>query len=129
MIMPRDEIIRSYREAKKKKAQINILADLNRVSPKEMRAYLQEEGVLQAVEKKPPVLDTPKPLVSPEPLLSKQAFERALRLMKLVEQGASIGTIAHNLGVPFSRAMTLVAMLCTCCEDYISQAEEKEAAP
>lgn len=127
--MASDLIIRSYREAKKKKAQINILADLNRVSPKEMRAYLQEEGVLQEAEKKPPALDTPKPLVSPEPLLSKQAFERALRLIDLVEQGTSIETIAHTLGITFSRAMTLVAMLCIYCEDYIIQTEKRGTAP
>ncbi len=127
MIMPRDEIVRSYREAKKKKAQINILADLNRVSPKEIQELLQEEGILQ--EKKPSILETPKPLVTPEPRLSNHTLEQILQLMKLVEQGASIATIAHALGITFGQAMTLVALLCTYCENYIPQTEKRETAP
>lgn len=42
-----EEIVRSYREAKDKEAQLEILADLNVCSKEEIRRVLVEGGVLQ----------------------------------------------------------------------------------
>lgn len=47
MHMGEGEIIRSYKQSKDKKKQIEILADLNAIKPREMKQYLREVGVLQ----------------------------------------------------------------------------------
>lgn len=129
MIMLKEEIVRSYCEAKKKKAQINILAARNRVTPREIQELLLAEGVLQAGEKPLSLPQKVRPLVSPEPLLSNRSLEKAYLLLALVEKGASIEAIAEALEITFAQTMTLVAMLCTYCENYIAQAEKKGAVP
>ena len=45
LLMPSDEIIASYKDAKDKKKQISILADMNCTTTKEMRNYLLEQGL------------------------------------------------------------------------------------
>ena len=45
MNMTENEIVRSYRAAKNKRQQIEILADLNVVSQDEIKAILKENGV------------------------------------------------------------------------------------
>ena len=46
MHMDEGEIIRSYNQAKDKKKQIEILADLNAIKAAKMKKYLQEVGVI-----------------------------------------------------------------------------------
>ncbi|MBR2132245.1 MAG: hypothetical protein IJ955_06870 [Oscillospiraceae bacterium] len=45
MQMTNEEIVRHYRQAKDKKADIGVLADLNMCSKDEIRAILQDAGV------------------------------------------------------------------------------------
>lgn len=54
MIMTKDEIQASYRDAKNKTTQIGILADLNCCSKKEMRAYLRDQCGFEVFEPKGP---------------------------------------------------------------------------
>lgn len=46
MYMDDGEIIREYNQAKDKKKQIQILADLNNVHRKDMQMFLREAGVV-----------------------------------------------------------------------------------
>ena len=45
MTMSEFEILRDYRQAKDKKEQVKILADMNMCTQKEMKAYLEQHGV------------------------------------------------------------------------------------
>lgn len=45
MQMTESEIVRSYREAKNKRNQIEVLADLNTCTPDDIRAILKNNGV------------------------------------------------------------------------------------
>lgn len=45
MTMTENEIVRNYREAKNKRQQIEILADLNAISQDEIKAILKKNGV------------------------------------------------------------------------------------
>ena len=52
MTMNKEEIARSYREAKYKAAQIGILADLNGCGQDEIKAILEEKGLIVKTERK-----------------------------------------------------------------------------
>lgn len=53
MQMTKGDICKEYREAKRKKAQIQILAELNNVSPDYIKEILKEGGVWQNPGPKP----------------------------------------------------------------------------
>ena len=44
ILMPKEEILRSFKEAKNKTNQIKVLADMNCTTSKEMRNWLIEHG-------------------------------------------------------------------------------------
>lgn len=73
MTMTENEIVKEYKEAKKKNAQIQILAELNCVEPKKIRAILQKHGVYQK----------PGPKMDPDrkPAQINEEFESAVQEM------------------------------------------------
>ena len=83
--MDQSEIVRSYREAKNKEKQIQILADLNGSSPEQIRQILIAAG--EPAEKKRP---GPKPkeirqiIVKPLPDCVKKAITG--RMSRLTEE-------------------------------------------
>lgn len=86
--MDQGEIVKSYREAKNKEKQIQILADLNGSSPEQIRKILIAAG--EPAEKKRP---GPKPkeirqmVVKPLPDCVKKAItERMIRLTEEIEK-------------------------------------------
>lgn len=80
-----EEIVRSYRQAKDRKAQIKILAELNACSVKKIRQTLADEGVL-----------------AEEPQKAKSPAKRfdSERALALYGEGRSDEAIAEALGVP-----------------------------
>lgn len=55
MQMTKGDICKSYKEAKRKKAQVQILAELNQCSPDYIKEILKAEGVWQTPGPKPGV--------------------------------------------------------------------------
>lgn len=89
--MDQGEIVRSYREAKNKEKQIQILADLNGSSPEQIRQILIAAG--EPAEKKRP---GPKPkeirqmVVKPMPDCVKKAItERMIRLTEEIDRATA----------------------------------------
>lgn len=80
MVMSDSEILRQYRDAKNKKAQVGILADLNCCTKKEISEKLASLGVLNVEQESP---------------FGKQ-FE------ELYNQGMSDAEIAEKMGAPKS---------------------------
>lgn len=73
MNMTNEEIVRDYQQARNKSKQLKILADLNCVSPGEIRQVLAQAGVAgvkmpeRIVKRKPaPVIPEPAPAAPPE---------------------------------------------------------------
>ena len=87
MIYSAEEIVRSYRTAKNPKAQIQVLADLNACSPKEIRQVLVGEGVL------PRETEAAKKPKNAPPKRFDEAVARVL-----YEEGADDETIARAAG-------------------------------
>lgn len=74
MNMTNEEIVRDYQQARNKSKQLKILADLNCVSPGEIRQVLAQAGVPgvkmpeRIVKRKPaPAIPEPAPTAPPEP--------------------------------------------------------------
>lgn len=87
MIYSAEEIVRSYRTAKNPKAQIQVLADLNACSTKEIRQVLVGEGVL------PRETEAAKKPKNAPPKRFDEAVARVL-----YEEGADDETIARAAG-------------------------------
>lgn len=120
--MTHEEIIRNYRQAKNKKRQIQILADMNHTTKQAIRELLREAGVpLPAPGPQPPVSSGP-PVSSPQ-IGTNTALTRSVHLIELVERGTSAAEIAEVLGVSYGQALTWVARLCVLCEEYIAATE------
>ena len=88
MTMTENEIVKEYKEAKKKTAQIQILAELNCVDPKEIRMILQKHGVYQKPGPKPvlsgtnvPDQATVPPMPKKKPATINEDFENAVQEM------------------------------------------------
>jgi len=75
------EICREYHQAKNPGKQIDILADLNRCTPEEIKAVLQEAGELKKAAAK------------------EDRAEIEMRLIELVEQEYSNAEIAEKMGL------------------------------
>lgn len=91
MIMTDGEIITSYNQAKNKKSQVTVLADLNAVSVMEMELHLETLGLLTRSSPKPPA-----------PLKSKPVMDE-LRAMELFKEGKSDLEISEMLGEPITK--------------------------
>lgn len=79
--MTPEEICKDYRQAKKPKQQIKILAELNLCTPEEITAILQDAGELKSEAVKGNKEETKK------------------RLIELFEQGYSNAEIAEQMGL------------------------------
>lgn len=115
------DIITDFRQAKDKKAQIEILADLNCVSREQMREKLRELGLLPGgpppkpkpkPEPKPEPKPKPEPEPKPAPILPaphKQPPARPpmdeLRAMELFNEGLDDLQIAEALGETKNRVV------------------------
>ena len=64
--MTNDEIVRDYLQARNKSKQIKVLADLNTVTPAEIRAVLAEAGVA-GIEAPKRIVRRKKPPTAPPP--------------------------------------------------------------
>lgn len=91
MIMTDGEIITSYNQAKDKKAQVTVLADLNVVSVMEMEIHLEELGLLKRSAPRPPAQLKSKPVLD------------ELRAMELFREGKSDLEISEMLGEPITK--------------------------
>ena len=95
MKMTEDEIIRDYLEAKDKKKQVEILADMNLVTKKEMAQYLADHG--QQVDKRLLAGDPRKRKEKsifipdePEPELTEEQEEKFARILDSVDEGKKL---------------------------------------
>lgn len=128
------EICRAYNRAGNLRQKIRDLAEQHNTTVETIREVLRRNGYA------PPVVPSagsfphaspvpaPEPIVSPTPRLSNSSLEKALHLIALVEEGRPLEKIAETLGLTFGQAMTLVARLCTYCEEYIAQSEIEGAS-
>ncbi len=120
-MMTKEEIIRSYREAKNQRKQLRRLAELNDTTIQAIKTVLQEAGV-------PLPAPSPQKTISSVPAVDSWPgavvdLTRTARLIELVEQGATAEEIAGEMGVSYGQALTWVARLCVLCEEYIAAAE------
>ena len=81
MNMTPEEIVRDYTQAANKSKQIKILADLNMVSPGEIKAVLAEAGV-EGVEAPKRIRRKPVPTA---PVSAKEALEVEVSVYERIE--------------------------------------------
>lgn len=82
MVMSKSEIVRDYKSAKNKMAQIRILADMNVTTPKEIKKILIEAGALEPAQKKQePVKKEVAPVQQKEPEKKRVPLPDAVRSM------------------------------------------------
>lgn len=87
--MDQGEIVRSYREAKNKEKQIQILADLNGSSPEQIRQILIAAGE-PAEKKRPKPKEIRQMVVKPMPDCVKKAItERMIRLTEEIDRATA----------------------------------------
>lgn len=87
--MDQSEIVRSYREAKNKEKQIQILADLNGSSPEQIRQILIAAGE-PAEKKRPKSKEIRQMVVKPMPDCVKKAItERMIRLTEEIDRATA----------------------------------------
>ena len=85
MKMTKDEIIRDYLEAKDKKKQVEILADMNLCTKKEMAQYLADHGMV--VDKRLLAGKPGKKVDVSEPELTEEQEEKFARILDSVDEG------------------------------------------
>lgn len=87
--MNQSEIVRSYREAKNKEKQIQILADLNGSSPEQIRQILIATGE-PAEKKRPKLKEIRQMVVKPMPdCVKKSITERMIRLTEEIDRATA----------------------------------------
>lgn len=95
MKMTEAEILRDYREAKAKNKQIEILADMNLVTKKEMAQFLAENGMqvdkrLLAGDPRKRKDETVFIPDEPEPELTEEQEEKFQRILDSVDEGKKL---------------------------------------
>ena len=97
MQMTNEEIIRRYKNGADKKAQVNILAQLNGESPEKIRNILQTAGVLEGIKRRgrKPKAET-EPKAEEEKAEEKKADEAAELKEDLTEREPKITLVKGN---------------------------------
>ncbi len=119
--MTEKEIVQAYRSAQNLHQIIMDLAVKAHHPPQVIRSILRRNGYVPPEDPAPT-----QPLVSPEPAFSNRDLMRTLKLIEMVEQGASTEKIAEVFGISFGQALTWKARLLVICEEYVAAAEESE---
>ena len=98
MQMTNEDIVRSYNEAKNKSKQIKILAELNCVSPSEIRMVLVNAGVegvkmpARTAPRRPEARKSPAPASAPDKLF----FDRVETILAALPEELPDDAIAHT---------------------------------
>lgn len=88
MQMTNEEIVRDYNAAKNKSKQIRVLADLNQVSPSEIRAILADAGV-EGVKKPEKIMPRKKQEAVPAPSGLPEVYGRIETILAMLPEDAS----------------------------------------
>ena len=93
MYMTEEEIRRDYRLAKNPEAQINVLAEINAVTPKIIRRIIDGQTIEEATARR-----YPKPKYIPKGVVRHWSFAEITLLKEMWREGYRVKEIAAALG-------------------------------